>query len=144
VSRTGSDRPRPRERTQGNRAQPKNDRLDARWLLTLLVRDMLPEAWRPPGPAAMVMTLTGHKHFPSAAYSVLQPGAAAFGPVTVAASGKGPYSEEATSWGDYSWATVSPTGEAIWLATEYVPPRSSQTTDGKGNWGTRVSEVLVT
>ena len=30
---------------QGNRARPKNDRLDARWLVTLLAREMLPEAW---------------------------------------------------------------------------------------------------
>ncbi|MBA3422567.1 MAG: transposase, partial [Thermoleophilaceae bacterium] len=29
---------------QGNRARPKNDRLDARWLVTLLAREMLPEA----------------------------------------------------------------------------------------------------
>lgn len=28
--------------------RPKNDRLDARWLLVLLVRDMLPPAWLPP------------------------------------------------------------------------------------------------
>ena len=29
---------------QGNRARPKNDRLDARGLVTLLAREMLPEA----------------------------------------------------------------------------------------------------
>jgi hypothetical protein len=97
----------------------------------------------PSGAAAMVMTLTGHKRFASAAYSVLEPEAAAFGPVSIAASGKGPYNEESSRWGDYSWATVSPSGEAIWLATEYVPPTSSQTTDRKGNWGTRVFEVPV-
>jgi transposase len=33
---------------QGNRARPKTDRLDARWLVTLLVRDMLPESWLAP------------------------------------------------------------------------------------------------
>jgi len=33
---------------QGNRARPKNDRLDARWLVTLLAREMLPEAWLAP------------------------------------------------------------------------------------------------
>jgi transposase len=30
---------------QGNRKRPKNDRLDARWLLMLLAREMLPLAW---------------------------------------------------------------------------------------------------
>jgi transposase len=33
---------------QGNRKRPKNDRLDARWLVMLLARDMLPEAWLAP------------------------------------------------------------------------------------------------
>ncbi len=33
---------------QGNRARPKTDRLDARWLVTLLARDMLPESWLAP------------------------------------------------------------------------------------------------
>lgn len=33
---------------QGRRAQAKTDRLDARWLVTLLANDMLPEAWIPP------------------------------------------------------------------------------------------------
>jgi transposase len=33
---------------QGNRKRPKNDRLDARWLVMLLARDMLPPAWLAP------------------------------------------------------------------------------------------------
>ena len=33
---------------QGNRKRPKNDRLDARWLVMLLARDMLPGAWMAP------------------------------------------------------------------------------------------------
>jgi transposase len=33
---------------QGNRARPKTDRLDARWMVTLLARDMLPESWLAP------------------------------------------------------------------------------------------------
>ena len=28
-----------------------------------------------------------------------------------------------------------------WLATEYIPPKSSQTTTGIRNWGTRVIRV---
>ena len=33
---------------QGNRKRAKNDRLDARWLVMLLAREMLPEAWLAP------------------------------------------------------------------------------------------------
>jgi transposase len=33
---------------QGARKRPKNDRLDARWLVMLLAREMLPEAWLAP------------------------------------------------------------------------------------------------
>jgi hypothetical protein len=91
--------------------------------------------------AAMVFTLSGSKRFPSAAYSVLAPGAEAFGPVSVAAPGTGRYDPEGERWGDYSWAVLDPGGEAVWLATEYVPPRASQTLDRVHNWGTRVFEV---
>ena len=95
----------------------------------------------PSGSAAMVMTLTGEKHFPSAAYSLLEGEASAFGPVRVAATGTGPYDKQAERWGDYSWAALDPSGESTWLATEYVPPKSSETTDGLHNWGTRVFRV---
>jgi hypothetical protein len=95
----------------------------------------------PSGTAAMVMTVTGAKRFPSAAYATLSPGASSFGPVTVAAPGAASYDPEATRWGDYSWAVQDPAGSSVWLATEYVPPRSSQTADGARNWGTRVLEV---
>jgi hypothetical protein len=93
------------------------------------------------GAAAMVMTLTGATHFPSAAYAVLAPGATEFGPVNVAAAGHTNYDPNATRWGDYSWAVQDPGGASVWLATEYVPPKSSQTSDGVRNWGTRVFEV---
>ena len=33
---------------QGRRKRPKTDRLDARWLVLLLAREMLPEAWLAP------------------------------------------------------------------------------------------------
>lgn len=33
---------------QGRRRRPKTDRLDARWLVTLLARGLAPEAWIPP------------------------------------------------------------------------------------------------
>jgi len=93
------------------------------------------------GEAVMVGTLSGSSRYPSAAYTVLAPGASAFGPVTVAGRGTGPYDPNAERWGDYSYAALDPSGTSVWLATEYVPPKSSQTTDGERNWGTRVLDV---
>ncbi len=95
----------------------------------------------PSGVVAMVMSLTGPTYFPSAVYTVLQNGHSNFGAVHIAAAGTGPYDPSATRWGDYSWITLSPNGKSFWMATEYVPPVSSQTTDGLRNWGTRVLQV---
>jgi len=93
------------------------------------------------GNAAVVFTLTSRNRFPSAAFATLKAGARNFGPPVVAAAGTGPYDPMATRWGDYSFAVPSATSHAAWLATEYIPPKSSQTTNGQRNWGTRVLEV---
>jgi len=94
----------------------------------------------PSGGGAMVGTLTGKERFPSAAYSLLSPGPG-WGPIAVAAEGTTNYDPKAERWGDYSWAILAPNAKAVWMATEYVPPASSQTVDGKRDWGTRVFEV---
>jgi hypothetical protein len=93
------------------------------------------------GAAAMVMTLSGANFFPSAVYSALQSGESRFGPIHIVGAGTGSYDPNAGRWGDYSWAVFDPDHEAFWMATEYVPPLASQTTDGVRNWGTRVIEV---
>jgi hypothetical protein len=93
------------------------------------------------GNAAAVFTLTSSTRFASAAYATLEAGASAFGPPVVAAAGTGPYDPKATRWGDYSFAVPDQTSDAAWFATEYVPPKSSQTTTGQRNWGTRVFKV---
>lgn len=95
----------------------------------------------PNGTAAMVMTLTGARRFPSAAYATLAPGASEFGPITVAAAGTNNYDPKAERWGDYSWAVMDPGGASVWMATEYIPVKASQTPDGRRNWGTRVLDV---
>lgn len=95
----------------------------------------------PDGKTVIVMSLSGASRYPSAVYSVLNSGASSFGPVNVAAGGTGPYDPAATRWGDYSWSVLDPSGHSIWGATEYIPPKSSQTPDGLRNWGTRVFEV---
>ncbi|HWW10077.1 MAG TPA: hypothetical protein VNY76_07510 [Candidatus Acidoferrales bacterium] len=96
------------------------------------------------GRAAMVFTETSATRFPSAAYAVINTGGTQFGAPIVAANGTGPYDPNATRWGDYSWAVLDPVTDKFWLATEYMPPKSSQTTTGQRNWGTRVLEVSVT
>lgn len=95
----------------------------------------------PEGGAAMVFTLSGPNFFASAAYALLSAESRSFGPIRVAAPGSGPYDPNATRWGDYSFAIADPSGDGIWLATEYMPPAARQTVDGLRNWGTRVIEV---
>ncbi len=97
----------------------------------------------PNGSVAMVFTLSGPTFFASAAYARMDQDGKSFGKIKIAAPGSGPYDPNATRWGDYSWAVVDPSGESIWLATEYIPPLSRQTVDGLRNWGTRVLEVSV-
>jgi hypothetical protein len=90
--------------------------------------------------AVIVFTFTGAASFPSAAYTVKLEGSRSFRDIRIAANGTGPYNQ-GTRWGDYSWATLDPTQNRFWLATEYIPPVSSQTTDGITNWGTRVFAI---
>jgi hypothetical protein len=93
------------------------------------------------GNAAVVFTLSSKNRFPSAAYARLKAGGSNFGAPVVAAAGTGPYDPLGTRWGDYSFAVPNTGSDAAWLATEYIPPKSSQTTNGSLNWGTRVFEV---
>ena len=53
------------------------------------------------------------------------------------------YFRKSTRWGDYSWAVLDPATHRVWLANEYIPPRSSQTVDRHQNWGTRVYAVRL-
>ncbi len=96
------------------------------------------------GNAAVIFTQTSSARFPSAAYATLKAGGRDFGPAVVAAAGSGPYKRAAANpprWGDYSFAVPDGRSDSAWLATEYIPPKSSQTTTGIRNWGTRVIQV---
>src|ERR1700730_8175248 len=98
------------------------------------------------GNAAMVFTISGANRLASAAFSTLRAGQTRFGAVTIAAAGTGPYDPKAKRWGDYSWAQLDPKTDTFWLATEYIPPLSSQTTPNptrRRNWGTEVLQVKV-
>ncbi len=96
------------------------------------------------GNAAMGFSMSGPGMFPSAGYATLSAGQANFGPPIIASSGRGPYFRKSTRWGDYSWAVLDPAAaHRVWLANEYIPPRSSQTVDRHQNWGTRVYAVRL-
>jgi hypothetical protein len=95
----------------------------------------------PNGTAAIVMTLSGSNYFPSVVYTKLQAGKNKFGAIHIAFNGTGPYDPTATRWGDYSWAVLDPNTNSFWMATEYIPPLSSQTVDRLTYWGTGVIEV---
>lgn len=95
------------------------------------------------GNAAMVFTVTGATTFPSVGYATLKAGASAFSAPAVALAGTGPYDVNATRWGDYSFAVPDWTTDSAWLATEYIPPVSSQTTTRGRNWGTGVIQVKL-
>lgn len=95
----------------------------------------------PDGEVAMVFTISGPGLFASAAFARMSESEHSFGPITIAAPGSGPYAPSSTRWGDYSWAVADPSGQSIWLATEYIPSPDRQTVDGLQNWGTRVLEV---
>ena len=69
--------------------------------------------------------------FPSSAYATLKAGASNFGAPVVSARGRGPYFKGSTRWGDYSFAVPATESDSAWLAIEYIPPNSSQTTDGQ-------------
>ena len=91
----------------------------------------------------MVFTLTGANQYPSVGYSRLSAGSPAFTTPAVAAAGTGPYAKGSTRWGDYSFAVPDPTSDTAWLASEYIPPVASQTTDKAQNWGTAVIHVRL-
>lgn len=95
----------------------------------------------PRGTAAIVLTLSGKNIFPSAVYTIMGKGQTAFGSIHVTGFGTTHYDPAATRWGDYSYATLAPDGKSFWMATEYIPPRSSQTVDQLRNWGTLVMQV---
>jgi hypothetical protein len=98
------------------------------------------------GNAAMVVSVAGPSRFPSAAFTTLRSGQSGFGAVTIAAKGTGPYvprPKQFGRWGDYSYASLDSATDTVWLATEYVPPVFSQTTDRMRNWGTEVLQVSL-
>ena len=95
------------------------------------------------GNAAVIFTLTNSARFPSAAYATLSahPTHLVAGGLSWPRRGPGRTTgprRTRRARGDYSFAVPDRSSDAAWLATEYIPPRSSQTSTGIRNWGTRV------
>jgi len=102
------------------------------------------------GNVLMAFSITSSTINPSAAYAVVPDGTHSnnAGAINVAATGNGTYFDNFSCsgvlppgcrWGDYSWATLDPGSNNIWMGSEYIPPLARQTTNA--NWGTRVYEV---
>jgi hypothetical protein len=95
------------------------------------------------GDAAIVFSYGGPTTYLSAAYVVKQSGAKDFGPIQTAAAGVAPDNGFTAAgigrWGDYSAGQLDPSGNGIWLATQYIPNNG----DKFANWGNRIFEVQV-
>lgn len=100
------------------------------------------------GQGAIVFTVVGPGHYPSAAYSLLTLAQGA-GPVHIAAAGTRPadgfsgyriFGGTGTErWGDYSDAVVNPADGSLWLATEWI--QGDIAFPFLGNWNTRILKV---
>lgn len=93
---------------------------------------------------------------PSTAFTVRNAGHARFNDVQITAMGSGPDegftcqppfvgTGQECRWGDYSWSTLDPNGDDMWMASEtIVPDVATQTANGmtlQTDWGTHVWEV---
>ena len=100
------------------------------------------------GQGALVFSISGKDHFPSAGYARLTLAGAA-GPVHIAAAGARPadgfsgYSIFGGSgterWGDYSDAVVNPADQSLWMATECI--QGNVAFRFFANWNTRIMKV---
>ena len=83
----------------------------------------------------MVMTVSGHRRFPSAAYSVLPNGSTSFGDINVAATGTDQLRPNRDQVGRLLLGRARPLGNISVDGDRVVPPKASQTTDGAQRLG---------
>jgi len=99
------------------------------------------------GNSVIVFTFGGPGTYLSAGYTVMSSGANTFGGIRLAAAGvtsdNGITATKplggAGRWGDYSAGQLDPSGNGVWLATQYIPNNGDQF----ANWGNRVFEVAA-
>lgn len=108
------------------------------------------------GTTGIAFSMTSPTLDPSTGYVIRKAGATTFGGVHVTGAGSGPDigftcqppvagTAQQCRWGDYSWATLDPSGANLWMAAELTvhaqaeQPKSHP--PAKINWGTEVWEV---
>ena len=99
------------------------------------------------GNSVIVFTFGGPGTFLSAGYAVMSSGAKNFGSIRLAAAGAAPDNGftgtkafgGAGRWGDYSAGQLDPSGNGVWLATQYIPNNG----DKYANWGNRIFQVQL-
>jgi hypothetical protein len=105
-------------------------------------------AVNPQGRGAIVVTLVGQDHYPSAAFlpidfastsSTLQIAGPGAGPEDGFSGYLIPGNQGVARWGDYAAALAAADG-SIWMATEYIPPNGGQLQ--KANWGTYIMRYV--
>ncbi len=105
------------------------------------------------GATGIAFSMTSPTLNPSTAYVLRSSDGGSFGNIHITGFGSGPDIgftctlgfPQQCRWGDYSWATLDPNGQNIWMASEYIVPQvATQIVNGTAfqtNWGTRVWDV---
>jgi hypothetical protein len=110
----------------------------------------------PGGTTGIAFSITSPTVDPSTGFVVRRAGAASFSGVQLTGAGSGPDigftcqpplqgTVQQCRWGDYSWATLDPSGTNLWMAAELtvraVAEQPKSHPPAKINWGTEVWEV---
>lgn len=108
------------------------------------------------GTTGISFSMTSPTLDPSTGYVVRQAGASSFSGVQLTGAGYGPDigftcqpplagTVQQCRWGDYSWATLDPSGTNLWMAAELtvraVAEQPGTHPPAKINWGTEVWEI---
>jgi hypothetical protein len=106
------------------------------------------------GTTGIAFSITSPTLNPSTGYVVSKsPNGVHFGHAQITATGSGPdigFScptgfPQQCRWGDYSWSTLDPNGQDLWMAGELTVPQvatqPNTTPPAQTNWGTQVWEV---
>ena len=106
------------------------------------------------GTTGISFSLTSPTFNPSTGFVVRKSGSANFGGVNITSLGSGPDIgftcalgfPQQCRWGDYSWSTLDPNGQDLWMAAEktvkQVATQPGITPPAQTNWGTQVWEVM--
>jgi hypothetical protein len=106
------------------------------------------------GTTGISFSITSPTLNPSTGFVVRKSGSANFGGANITSLGSGPDIgftcalgfPQQCRWGDYSWSTLDPNGQDLWMAAEktvkQVATQPGITPPAQTNWGTQVWEVM--